>query len=91
MSKKNLIFGDEMVNKNIFTKNKQLIDTNNADINKIEISNKSLYGEEGALKYFIECKNNVVIKQLYINLPQIIGYVRHFKYGNKNMFFINSN
>ena len=47
---------------------------------------KSSYGKKSSLKYFIGYSDNDVIGPLCINLPQIIGYVKHFN-SNKTMSF----
>ena len=48
ISEKFLIFANNGVNKNTFHKDKQLIDINEIDINKIVISD--LYGKKGSQK-----------------------------------------
>ena len=39
-------------------------------------------------KYFIECKEEKIVKPLCIVLPQMTGYIKYFKNRGKNMFFV---
>ena len=39
-------------------------------------------------KYFIECKEQKIVKPLCIVLPQMTGYIKYFKNRGKNMFFV---
>ena len=52
---------------------------------KYLVSKKESYGEKKSLKYFIG-NNDDVIRPLFINLPQMIGYVKCFD-SNKTMSF----
>ena len=52
---------------------------------KYLVSKKESYGEKNSLKYFIG-NNDDVIRPLFINLPQMIGYVKCFD-SNKTMSF----
>ena len=40
-------------------------------------------------KYFIGCKEGEIAKPLCIILPQMIGYIKYFESGGKNMSFCN--
>ena len=82
MSKKNIKFEDEKVNKRSFsTKTKKLLKMEDIDINKILVSKKVPYGKE-SIKYYIEYNDDDVIRSLSIKLPQMIGYVKHFNNNN---------
>ena len=61
------------------------------DVNKILVSKKESYGTKNSLKYFIGYNDDDVIRPLCINLPQMIGHVKHFD-SNKTMSFkVNDN
>ena len=47
----------------------------------IIVSKKESYGKKNSLKYFIG-----FIRPLFIKLPQMVGYVKHFD-SNKTMSF----
>ena len=85
MSGKSIIFDDKKINKSNFYKNKKLFNIHDLDVNKILVSKKESYGKKNSLKYFIGY-NDGVIRPLCINLPQMIGYVKHFD-SNKTMSF----
>ena len=84
MSNKTITFDDKKVNKSNFYKNKKLLNLHDLDVNKILVSKKESYGTKNSLKYFIEYNGDDVIRPLCINLPQTIGYVKHFD-SNKTM------
>ena len=75
-----------------FYEKKKLFNLNDIDVNKILVSKKESYGTKNSLKYFIGYNDDDdVIRPLCINLPQIIGYAKHF-YSNETMFFkVNDN
>ena len=77
-------FDDKKINKSNFYKNKKLFNLNEIDANKILVSKKGSYGTKNSLKYFIAYNDDDIIRPLYITLPQIIGYVKHFD-RNKTM------
>ena len=78
MSGKSINFGDKMINKSNFCKNKKLFNIYDLDVNKILVSKRESYDKKGSLKYFIGYNYDDVIRPLYIKLPQMIGYVKHF-------------
>ena len=39
-------------------------------------------------KYFIGYKEDKIVKPLWIVLPQMTVYIKYFKNGGKNMFFV---
>ena len=84
MSKKTIIFEDKKINKSNFYKNKNLFNLHDLDVNKILVSKKESDGTKNSLKYFIGYNDDDVIRPLCINLPQMIGSVKHFD-SNKTM------
>ena len=66
-------------NKSNFYKNKKLFNIHDLDVNKILVSKKESYGTKNSLKYFIGYNDDDGIRPLCIKLPQMIGYVKHFK------------
>ena len=85
MSKKNIIFDDEKINKSNFYKNKKLFSIYDIPLNKILISKKEPYGKKNSFKYFLGY-NDDAIRPLCIKLPRVIGYAKHFD-SNKTMSF----
>ena len=81
MSEKSIKFGDEKVNKSNFYKNKKPFKTEDIDISKILVSKKAPYDKE-SIKYYIGYNDDDVVRPLRIKLPQMIGYVKHFKNNN---------
>ena len=67
----------------ISIKNKKLDDV---DVNKILVSKKESYGTKKSSKYFVGYNDDDVSKPLFIKLPEVIGYVKHFD-SNKTMSF----
>ena len=66
-------------------KNKEKLDINDTDVNKILVSKKERYGKYNSFKYFIGYNDNAVINALYLELPQMTGYINKFnEYKNKN-------
>ena len=86
MSGKSINFDDKKIDKSSFYKNKKLFSLNDIDVNKILVSKKESYGTKNSLKYFIGYDDGDVIRPLFIILPQMIGYVKHFD-SNKRMSF----
>ena len=86
MSGKSINFDDKNINKSSFYKNKKIFSLNDIDVNKILVSKKESYGTKNSSKYFIGYNGGDVIRRLYIILPQMIGYVKHFS-SNKTMSF----
>ena len=56
---------------------------NDIDANKILISKKEKYGNYDSFQHFIGYNDNNVVKPLYLELPQMIGYINKFN-ENKN-------
>ena len=87
MSEKTLKFNNIRVNKKEFDKSKQPIDLMSVNTEHTVTSDKFKHSDEG-FKYFIVYQEDEVVKPLCIILPQMSGYVKHFKNGGKNMFFM---
>ena len=84
MNKNNINFNNnKKIKKSNFHKNKKIFDINDIDVNKILVSKKEKYGKYNSFKYFIGYNDNDVIKPLYLELPQMIGYINKFN-ENKN-------
>ena len=83
---KSINFGDEKIGKSGFDKNKKLFKIEDIDVDKILVSKKGSYGTKYSLKYFIGYTDEDAIRPLFIKLPQMIGYVKHFD-SNKAMSF----
>ena len=83
---KSINFGDEKIGKSGFYKNKKLFKIEDIDVDKILVSKKESYGTKYSLKYFIGYNDEDAIRPLFIKLPQMIGYVKHFD-SNKAMSF----
>ena len=57
---------------------------------KILVSKKEPFRANKLIKYFIGY-NDDVIKPLYIKVPQMIGYVKHFDSNKTMLFKVNDN
>ena len=91
MKGKNIIFDDKKTKRVIFIKNKNLFNMHDVDVDKVFISKKEPYGKKSSFKYFLGYNDDDFIRPLYIKLPQMIGYVKHFD-SNKTMSFkVNNN
>ena len=91
MSGRSINFVDEKINKSNFYKNKKLFSLNDIDVNKILVSKKESYDSKNSLKYFIGYNDSDVIRPLYILLPQMIGYIKHFDNNNTMSFKVSDN
>ena len=56
-------------------------------VNQIVVSDKFKHNNEG-LKYFIGYQEGGIVKPLCIILPQISGYIKYLKMGQKMFFLI---
>ena len=82
MSGMSINFDDKKI-----TIKKKLFNIHDLDVNKILVSKRESYGTKNLLKYFIGYNDDDdVIRPLFIKLPQMIGYVKHFD-SNKTMSF----
>ena len=86
MSGKNINFDNKGNLKNDFYKKKTVNKIDNADVNKVLVSNEEPYGTKNSFKYFIRYNDNDFIMPLCIKLPQTTGYVKKFE-GNTTMSF----
>ena len=86
MGGESISFDDKKINKTSLYKNKKLCNSHDIDVNKILVSKTELYGTKNSPKHFIGYNDDDVIRPLCINLPQMIGYVKHFD-SKKTMFF----
>ena len=84
MSGNSIYLDDKKIKKSDFyNKNKKIFNINDIDVNKILVSKKEQYGKYNSFKYFIGYNDNDVIKPLYLELPQMTGYINKFN-ENKN-------
>ena len=61
---------------------KELIDLMSVNIDQIVVSDQFKHNNEG-FKYFIGYQEGEIVKPLCIILPQMSGYIKHFKNGCK--------
>ena len=87
MSEKTLTFNNVILNKKKFHRSKEPIDLLSVDLDQIVVSYKFKHNGK-RLKYFIGYLKDEIVKPLCIILPQMDGYVKYFKNGSKNMFFL---
>ena len=87
MSEKTLKFNNVKVNKKEFHKFKQPIDLSLVIVDQIVISDKFKHSDDG-FKYFIGYQEGEIVKPLCIILPQMMGYIKYFENGGKNMSFL---
>ena len=86
MGGKNIIFDDEKINKSNFYRNKRPFKIDDIDVNEILVSKREPYGKKSSVKYFIGYYDHDYFGPLCIQVPQMIGYVKHFD-SNKTMSF----
>ena len=91
ISGKNIHFDNKKIKKSKFYKNKKAFKIGDIDANKILASKEEPYGSNKSIKYFIGYNDNDVIRQLSIQLPQMIGYVKCFESTKTMSFEINDN
>ena len=87
MSEKTLKFVNIRVNKKEFHKSKQPIDLMSVNLDQIVMSDKFKHSDEG-FKYFIGYQEVEIVEPLCIIVPQMSGYIKYFKNGNKNRSFL---
>ena len=77
-------FDDKKILKSDFyNKSEKIFNINDTDVNKILVPKKEKYGKYNSFKHFIEYDDNDFIKPLYLELPQMTGYINKFN-ENKN-------
>ena len=86
MSGNSINFDDKKIlESDFYHKNKKIFNINDIDVNKILVSKKEKYGKYNLFKYFIGYNDNDVIKPLYLELSEMIGYINKFnEHKNKN-------
>ena len=87
MSSRKIKFGDKEVDKKEFYSSTQAISLDSINLSKIVVLNKWKINDT-TYKYSCGYLNNDVIRQLYVTLPQISGYIKYFDDGGKNMSFV---
>ena len=87
MSSQEIKFGDKEVDKKKFYSSKEVILLDSVDLSKIVVSSRWKLNYI-TYKYFCGYLNNDVIKPLRVILPQMIGYIKYFEDGGKNMSFV---
>ena len=85
--KKTLKFNNTKLNKKEFHKSKQVTDLNLVTVDQIVVSDKFRHSDDG-FKYFNGYQEGEIVKPLRIILPQMIGYIKYFENGGKNMSFL---
>ena len=84
MSGKTLKFDNVEVNKKVFHASKQPIPLYLVNVNQILIYDKFKHSDTG-FKYFIDYKDDNIIRLLCIILPQTSGYIKYCDNGGKKM------
>ena len=87
MSDKTLKFDNIRFNKKEFCKSKPPINFDLINVDQIVVSDRFKHSD-GGFKYFIGYKEGEIVKPLCIILPQMIGYIKYFENGGKNMSFV---
>ena len=87
MNEQTLKFNSVRVNKKEFRKSKQVIDLSFVTVDQVVVSDKFKHGDDG-FKYFIGYQESETVKPLCIILPQMMGYIKYFENGGKNMSFL---
>ena len=84
MSGNSIYLDDKKIKKSDFyNKNKKIFNINDVDNNEILVSKKEKSGKYNSFKYFIGYNDNDIIEPLYLELPQMTGYINKFN-ENKN-------
>ena len=78
MTGNSINFNDKKNKKCDFYKNKKTFNINDIDVNNMLISKKEKYGKYISFKHFNGYNDNNVIKPLYLELSQMIGYINKF-------------
>ena len=87
LSLKKIKFGNKEVNKKEFYSSKQAISLDSVDLNKIVVSKKWAINDT-TYKHICGYLNNDTIQPLCVILPQMVGYIKYFDDGGKNMSFV---
>ena len=78
MTGNSINFNDKKNKKCDFYKNKKTFNINDIDVNNMLISKKEKYGKYISFKHFNGYNDNNVMKPLYLELSQMIGYINKF-------------
>ena len=87
MNGNTLKFNNIRVNKKEFHKSKQAINLSLVTVDQIVVSNKIKHSDDG-FKYIIGYQEGEIVKPLCIILSQMIGHIKYFENGGKNMSFL---
>ena len=87
MTEKTLKFNKIRLNKKEFHKSKEPIDLFSVNVDQIVVSDKFKHSDEG-FKYFIGYQEDEIVKPLCIILQQMMGYIKYFDNGGKNVSFL---
>ena len=87
LSLRKIKFGNKEVNKKEFYSSKQAISLDSVDLNKIVVSKKWTINDT-TYKHICGYLNNDTIQPLCVILPQMVGYIKYFDDGGKNMSFV---
>ena len=87
MTEKTLKCNNIRVYKKKFHNSNQPIELMSVNVDQIVVSDKFKHNNEG-FKCFIGYQEGEIAKPLYIILPQMSAYIKYFKYGGTNMYFL---
>ena len=87
MSEKRLKFNNIRLNKKEFQRLKEPTDLFSVNVDQIVVSDKFIHYSK-SFKHFISYLEGKIMKPLCIILPQMIGYIKYFENGSKNMSFL---
>ena len=73
---RNIISNDKKINKIDFYKNKKPFNVHGIDINKILVSKRESYDNNGSFEFFIRYNDSDDIRPLCIMFSQMIGSVK---------------
>ena len=90
MGEKTQTFNNIRLNKKEFHKTKEPIELMSVIVDQIVVSDKLKHNNEG-FKYFIGYLEGGIVKPLCIILPEMIGYIKYFENGGKNISFLIKN
>ena len=85
MESKILSYDKTCIDKNEFHKETNSVNTDEVEIDKIMLFDKTSYGNKGLFKYYIGYihKGKAFPSPLSIKLPHLTGYTKHFDNNNK--------
>ena len=83
-------FKDKTLDKKEFYSSNHIIFLDDVDLSKIIVSSKCKINNE-TINYYCGYLHNDIIKPLCIIMPQMIGYIKYFDEGGKNMSFVSTN